>query len=99
ERCALPRRQLRGRPSDKAPTDGTLARATALQLRTDRVQTPRVLPRRDADEHLLDGPAIERIRRRHRLKRRQRDLAGGCPRPRTSERHFPAPPDALAVSG
>jgi hypothetical protein len=58
---ALPGRELRRRPGDEAPADCALAGAAALDLGTDWLQAPRVLPRRDAHEHLLDDAPLEGI--------------------------------------
>ena len=50
----LPRLQLRGGPRDEAPTDAALARAATRDVRGERIQAPRVLPRRHADQQLLE---------------------------------------------
>jgi hypothetical protein len=84
-------------PGHEAPADSALARAAALDFRTHRLQAPRVLSRRDAHEHLLDDPAIERIRRSHRLKGWQRDLAGGRTHPRALDGHLPTAQDHFAA--
>jgi hypothetical protein len=99
ERHALPGRELRRRPGDEAPADHALARAAALHLRTDRLQAPRVLPRRNAHEHLLDDAPVEWISGRHRRERGQRDLAGGRAHARTLERDLPATEDDFAARG
>jgi hypothetical protein len=77
----LPGRELRGRAGDEAAADRALAGPTALHLRPDRLQAPCVLAGGDAHQHLLDD-AVERVRRRHGLKRRQRHLAGRRPHAR-----------------
>jgi hypothetical protein len=96
ERRALPGGELRGRAGDKAATDGALARAPALHLGGERLQAPRVLAGGYADEHLFDDPTIEGIGGRHRLKRRQRDLAGGGSHPRPLEDDLSTAQDHLA---
>lgn len=45
ERCTLPGRELRRRAGPEAATDGALARAAAVHLRPERLQTPRILAR------------------------------------------------------
>ena len=99
EQRALPRRELRRRTGDEAPADSTLARAAARHLRPDRLQAPRVLPRSNADEHLLDDAPVEWIGSRHRLERGQRDLAGRGADAQTLDRHFPATEDDFAARG
>jgi hypothetical protein len=61
------------------------------------LEAPRVLPRRDADEHLLDDVPIEWIGGRHRLERRQRDFAGCRAHAWTLDHHLPAP-DGSTIS-
>jgi hypothetical protein len=82
ERRALPGRELRRRPGDETSADRALARAAACDLRPDRLQTPRVLPRGNADQHLLDNAPVKGVGGRHRCVRGQRNLAGGRPHAR-----------------
>jgi len=78
---------------------GALARAPALHRWTERFQAPGVLSRRHADQHLFDDATIERIGRRHRLKRGQGDLAGGRPDTRALDRDLPTTEDHFAARG
>src|SRR5436190_2059595 len=77
ERDALPGRELRRRAGDEPTAHRALAGAAAFHVQTDWLQAPRVLPRRDAHEHLLDDAPIEWISGRHRFECGQRDLAAG----------------------
>ena len=81
----------------------TNRRLTALLLvprvaigRRQRLETARVLPRRHADEHLLDDATIQRILAGHRLKRRQRHFLAVGPDARPANRDLPAAEDDLA---
>ena len=67
ERPTAPGVQLLLRPRDKAPAHCAFARTAALDRRLKRLQAPRILPRDDADQHLLDNAAIERVSLSHRL--------------------------------
>jgi hypothetical protein len=96
ERRRLSRLELRARPRDKAPADSALARAPTRDLGTQRLETARVPPGGDAHEHLLDHAPVERIGRRHRLKRRQRDFAGRGPDARSLDDTF-RPPSTISL--
>jgi len=97
QRRALPGRELRRRAGHEAPADRALTGPAALHVRTDRLQAPRVLPRRDADEHLLDHAPVERIGGGHRLERGQRDLASGRAHAGTLDGDLPAAEDDFAA--
>ena len=84
---------------DEATTDRALAGTPALHVRAQGLQTPGVLARRHADEHLFDHPPVQRIGRGHRLKRRQRDLTRRRPHPWTLDRHLPAAQHDFALGG
>ena len=68
ERGGLPGRQLRRGLRHEATTHGTLARAAAPHRRRHRLQTARIAPRGNADQHLLHHPAIQRVDIGHRLE-------------------------------
>ena len=96
ERGRLPGLELRARPRDEPAANGALARPSTRHLGGQRLQAARILARRHSDQHLFDDAAIERIGRGDRLKRRQRDFAGGRPRPWALKHHLPSTQDDFA---
>jgi hypothetical protein len=95
----LPRFELRARFHHEAPAHRALAGAPTLDGRAERLQAPRVLPRRHADEHLLDDAPIERIGPGHRLKRREWHFAIRRPDPRALNGHLPTAEHDFARRG
>src|SRR5439155_20278813 len=67
ERPTAPGVQLLLRPRDNAPAHCAFARTAALDRRLKRLQAAPIQPRNDADQHLLDNAAIERVSLSHRL--------------------------------
>ena len=99
ERRGLPCRQLRGRLRHKATTHRALARAPASHRCRHRLQTPRVAPRGNAHEHLLDNAPIQRIDIGHGLERRQRHLPALGPHARAPHGHLAAAQHVFAAHG
>lgn len=98
-RRGLPRGQLRGRLRHKATTHRALARAPAPHRRRHRLQAPRVAPRGDAHEHLLDHAPIQRIDIGHGLERGQGDLMAVGPDTRPPHRDLATTQDDFAAHG
>jgi hypothetical protein len=97
ERGGLPRRQLRRGLRHEAATHGTLARAAAPHRRRHRLQTSRIAPGRDADQHLLNHTAIQRIDIGHRLECRQGHLLAIGAHARAAHDDLPAAEDHLTA--
>ena len=99
ERGGLPRGQLRGRLGHEAAAHRALAGATAAQRRRHRLQTSRIAPGRDADQHLLDHAAIQRVDIGHGLECGQGDLLAVGAHARSAHRHLPATEHHLTAHG
>jgi hypothetical protein len=70
------------------PARFTLAGATDSDVGAGGLQAATVLPRGDADEHLLDDAPIQRIGVGERLERRQRDFLALRPDAGPANLHF-----------
>jgi hypothetical protein len=71
ERDRSPGIELRGGLRDESPTHRALARAAGADPRARRLQTAAILPRGDADQHLLSVPSFSAAQRALRSARRQ----------------------------
>jgi hypothetical protein len=76
-----------------------LAGAPAAHRRRHRLQAPRIPPRGDAHEHLLDHASIQRIDVGHGLKCRQRHLPALCPHARSPHGHLASAQHHFAAHG
>ncbi len=88
--------KLRGGLHDEPAAHGALAGTAADHRRRQRFETARILPRRHADEHLLDHPTIQRILAGHRLKGRQRHFLTMRTHARPTKGHLAATEHDLA---
>ena len=98
ERPRHPLRELLRREGDESTTDRALARAARLDPRARRLDRACVLPRGNADRHLLERAEVKRVAARELGPRVERHLvSGSIDDARTTERGAAAAEGELAA--